>query len=333
MRRWTLTVVGALALAAAAGITLRADVRTEQKTHVAFAGALGRMVNMFGGKAAKEGVVQTVALKGDRKMTTTDQHAQLIDLAEEKVYDINLGDKSYTVLTFAQMRQKMQEAQDKMKEQSEKMQEHSDKPAEPQKKMAIDVSTKETGQKKTIAGFDCHETITTVTMHEDGQTLEAGGGMVLTTDAWLTATIPAMKEIAAFDRRYFEKISGMDPAQMAQQMGQAMAMYPMLKEAMGRVRTEGAKANGTPISTVMTIETVKSPEQQKAEADQQQSSGGGGLGGMLAKKMMKKKQADSAEGGDQSRAQVMTSTLDVLSVATDVAADAVSVPAGFKEKK
>ena len=335
MRRVTLTAVGIVAIAASAGVVLRADVRTEQKTHVTFAGALGRMVNMFGGKAAKEGLVQTVAVKGDRKLTTTDKAAQLIDLAEEKVYDINLSDKSYTIVTFAQMRQKMQEAQAKMKENSEKMKEHSDKPAEPQKKMAVDVSTKDTGQKKTIAGFDCHESITTVTIREDGKTLEESGGMVITSDSWLTTAIPAMKEIAAFDRRYFEKISGMDPAQMAQQMGQAMAMYPMLREAMGRVRSEGTKVNGTPISTVMTVESVASPEEkQQADQQQQDTSNAGGIGGFLAKKMMKKKQAEGAEpAGAPGHSPVMTSTLDVLSVATDVSADAVSIPAGFKEKK
>ena len=105
-----------LAAAAALGVSVRADVRTEEKTHVTFAGALGRMVNMFGGKAAREGLVQTVAIKGDRKMTRTDETAQLIDLNEEKVYDLDLKHKTYTVTTFAEMRQKMEEAQAKAKE-------------------------------------------------------------------------------------------------------------------------------------------------------------------------------------------------------------------------
>jgi hypothetical protein len=126
----------------------RADVRTDEKSKVEFAGMLGRMVNMFGGKAAKEGIVETVAVKGDRKMTTSEKTARLIDLAEEKVYDIDLDGKSYKVTTFAEIRKKMQEDQEKAKEQMAKMQEKKDeKPSEPQKKMAIDVSTKETGQK------------------------------------------------------------------------------------------------------------------------------------------------------------------------------------------
>ncbi len=47
-------------------IAARADVRADEKSHVEFAGALGRMVNIFGGKAAREGVTSTVAVKGDR---------------------------------------------------------------------------------------------------------------------------------------------------------------------------------------------------------------------------------------------------------------------------
>jgi hypothetical protein len=55
---------------------------------------------------------------------------------------------------------------------------------------------------------------------------------------------------------------------------------------------------------------------------------------MLARKMMKKKQAEGGDtaSADKSRSTFMTTTIDVLSVATTVGADAVSVPAGFKEK-
>jgi len=336
MRRiHTLAVLATVALAS--GTPVRADVQTQEKTHVQFAGALGRMVNMFGGKAAKEGIVQTIAVKGDRMMTTNDKTAELIDLAEEKVYNIDLDSKSYKVVTFAELRQKMQEAQAKAKEHmdaAKEKQEKQEKPAEPQKKMAVDVSTKETGQKKTLNGFDCKQVITTVTMHEDGKTLQESGGMVMTTDSWMTAPIPAMKEVAAFRKRYFEKLAGMDMQAMAQQMAQAYAMYPQMKDLIGRSRVEGTKVDGTPIATTSTIDTVQSPEQKQQQADQEkQQDTGGGIGGMLARKMMKKKSDDSAaSGGDSSRSSLMTSTVEVLSVSTSVSADAVSIPAGFKQK-
>jgi len=324
------------AVAVASGVSLNADVQTQEKTNVHFAGALGRMVNMFGGKAAREGLVQTIAVKGDRMMTTNDKTAELIDLAEEKVYNIDLDSKSYKVVTFAEMRQKIQEMQAKAKQNAaaaKEKQEKQDKPAEPQTKMAVDVSTHESGQRKTINGFDCKQVITTVTMHEEDKTLEQGGGMVMTNDSWMTAPIPAMKEVAAFRKRYYEKLAGMDMQAAAEQMAQALAMYPQLKDVMGRARVEGAKVDGTPISTTANIETVASPEQKQQQAQQEKSQEtSGGLGGMLARKMMKKKSDDNTAGGDPSRSPLMTSTIEVLSVATSVAPDAVSIPAGFKQK-
>ena len=48
--------------------------------------------------------------------------------------------------------------------------------------------------------------------------------------------------------------------------------------------------------------------------------------------MMKKKEQPENGGGAANRANVMTANHEVLSVATDVAPDAVALPAGFKEK-
>jgi hypothetical protein len=330
MRTTLRTGIAVMALAAIAGASLTADVRSQEKSRVQLGGALGRMASMFGGKAAKEGITSEVAVKGDRKLTRTDDRGQIIDLAQEKVYEIDYADKSYKVATFAEIRKRIEEAQQKAKDQMARAQ--GKQGSEPQKKMAIDVVSKETGEKKAINGFDCRQVITTVTMHEEGQTVEAAGGMILTTDSWLTPTIPAMKDAREFDRRYFEKISGMDAAAAAQQMAAAMAMFPGLGEAMARARVEGTKIDGTAVMTTMSVEAVKNPEQMTKESEQQQDSGGGGLGGMLARKMMKKKQPENGEAGPANRANVMTSTHEVLSVSTDVPADAVAIPAGFKDK-
>jgi hypothetical protein len=50
-------------LACLAVISLGADVKTEERTKFQLGGMLGKMVNVFGGKDAREGVVTTVALK------------------------------------------------------------------------------------------------------------------------------------------------------------------------------------------------------------------------------------------------------------------------------
>src|SRR5688572_21628306 len=93
---------------------VHADVRADEKSVVKFEGMLGRMVGLFGGRAARDGVTTTVIVKGDRKRTISDNNSQIVDLAEEKIYDIDMRDKSYRVMTLAQLRQQMGEARKKM---------------------------------------------------------------------------------------------------------------------------------------------------------------------------------------------------------------------------
>jgi hypothetical protein len=327
--------------------SLRADVRSDQKAHVEFAGMLGRMFNMFGGKSAREGVTTSIAVKGDRKATTTDTTEQIIDLAEEKIYDLDLKKKSYKVTTFAELRRRMEEAKKKAQEDAQKeAAREKDKPAPPPpdpnaKQVEIDFDIKNTGVKKTINGFETHEAVMTVTVREKGKTLEQGGGMVTTSDMWLAPKIAAMKEIADFDMRYAQKLYGtMIAGVSAEQMAAAMAMYPMMKESLGKMSAEGGKIEGTPIQTTTTMDAVKSADQiaqeQKAgNSDSSPSStptSAGGLLGGLAKKLAVKKVA----GGDDAskpRATFMTATTEVLKVATDVSPADVAVPAGFKENK
>ncbi len=101
---------------------LGADVKADEKGLVRFEGTLGRVVNLFGGKAAREGIKSTVAVKGDRKATMNDAGGQIIDLNEEKIYDLDIRRKTYKVTTFAELRRRMEEAQRKAEEDARKEQ-------------------------------------------------------------------------------------------------------------------------------------------------------------------------------------------------------------------
>jgi hypothetical protein len=320
--------------------SIRADVRADEKTRVELAGMLGRMMNLFGGKAAREGVTSSVAVKGDRKATLNDTTGQIIDLSEEKIYDLDLKKKTYKVTTFAELRRRMEEAKKKAEEDARKEgARDKEKAAEPdpnQKQVEVDFDVKNTGQKKAINGFDTREAVMTITVREKGKTLEQGGGLVVTSDMWLAPKIAAMKEIAEFDARYAQKLYGtMLAGVSAEQMAAAMAMYPMMKQALGRMSTEGAKLEGTAIQTTTTMDAVPSAEQmaqesKAAESDSRPTGGGisGRLGGMLAKKIGPKK-----DDAGKARSNFMTSNHEVLKVVTDVTTADVAVPAGFKENK
>ena len=329
-----LTLAG-LVLSASA---LHADVRSDEKSRVEFAGMLGRMVNLFGGKAAREGVTSTVAVKGDRKAVLGDANGQIIDLNEEKIYSLDLKKKTYTVVTFAELRRQMEEARKKAEEEAKKAPE-AEKPAERdpnQKEVEVDFDVKDTGEKKAINGFDTHQVIMTITVREKGKTLDQSGGLVLTSDMWLAPKIAAMQEVAAFDLKYAQKLYGpMVSGVSASQMAAALATYPMLKDAMEKMRTEGAKLEGTAIQTTVTTEAVKSAEQLAQEsktAAESKPSGGGGLSGRLGG-MIAKKIGPKTDDAAKPRATFMTMNTEVLKIATTVAAEDVAVPAGFKETK
>jgi hypothetical protein len=99
----------AVALAVAPAPAVDAGVKTEERTLVKFGGPLGGLLNKFGGKAAKEGVVQTVAVVGDRKLTVAGDHGEIVDLAEEKIYELDLKKKTYAVTTFAELKARIEE--------------------------------------------------------------------------------------------------------------------------------------------------------------------------------------------------------------------------------
>jgi hypothetical protein len=343
MTRRPIVTALVLSLVAVSSRAIRADVRADEKTHVEFAGMLGKMVNLFGGKAAREGTTSTIAVKGNRKATISESTGQIIDLSEEKIYDLDLKKKSYKVTTFAEIRRQMEEAQNKTEEadrESSSSKPQSSATSEKQKELEVDFTVKNTGEKKTINGFDTHQAIATVTVREKGKTLDQGGGLVMTSDMWLGPKVAAMKEITDFDVKYAQKLygpafTGISP----QQMATAMAMYPGMKPAMAKMATEGNKLEGTPILTTFTMESVKSEEQMAEDARQQASEDSsskptsvGGLLGGLAKKAAARKMS-GGDAANKQRATVFTGTNEVLKIVTDVSDADVAVPMGFKESK
>lgn len=342
MFRSRTAIVLAATLALVSTQALKADVRSDEKTRVQLGGALGKMMNFFGGRSAREGVTQTVALKGNRLMTTNENTGEIVDLSEEKVYTLDIKKKQYTVVTFAEMRRRMEEARKKAEEDAKKAPAESDEAARQDpnaKQMEVDFEVKNTGEKKDINGFSTTQSLMIITVREKGKTLQQSGGMVMTADMWMTPSIPAMKEVADFHVKYAQQLYGpMVAGASPQDMATAMAMYPMMKPALEKMAAEGKKLQGTPILTTTTFEAVMSPEQMqqqnssKASENTTPTSVGGVLGG-LGRRMARKKDDEAAPAGPKDRATIFTATNEVLKVATTVSAEEVAIPAGFKERK
>lgn len=312
-----------ITLAASATVALSAEVKTRDRTQIKLEGVVGRVAGMFGGKAAKEGTESTNAVKGQRKIEMGESTGRIIDLSEEKVYDLDLKKKTYEVTTFDELRRRLREAQERARRDAAKEEGRGEpQPQEkPGKEYEMDFDVKETGQKRPIAGHDARQVISVVTVREKGRTLDDGGGAVLTVDAWLGPELPALKELAAFDLKFAKAINPEAAGMSAEQLSTLVALYPMLRSASERFQKEGAKLRGTPLATTTTFEAVKSKEQLE---QQKQTGSGGGLGGMLARRMMKKE--------EKPRATVFTLDHETLEVSTSVPAGDLTIPAGFKQK-
>ncbi|MEO8256460.1 MAG: hypothetical protein ABI868_03860 [Acidobacteriota bacterium] len=338
-------LVLALALVGVCTLSIHADVRSDEKSRVEFAGMIGRVVNIFGGKAAREGVASSTALKGDRLATVHGNTGQIIDLAEEKIYELDMKDKTYKVATFAEMRRALEEARRKAQEESARA-EKSTKPAEPvkrdpnQKEVEVDFQLKETGQKKTINGFDTREIVMTITLREKGKTLEQAGGLVLTSDMWMAPKVAGMNEVAEFYQRYARQFAGpMIAGASPQDMAAAVALYPMMTEAIARMNTEKVKMDGTTISSIVTLDAVRSADDAAQDSTRKEdkpspAAGLGGLIGGLTKKAMQKKSDTNANANeDKQRSTFLTMTNEVLKVTSAVSAADVAIPAGFRQAK
>ena len=316
---------------------LGAAVKTESRTKVDFSGFLGGVARLFGGKAAKEGLVSSTAVKGNRLMTVTDKAGQLIDLDEEKVYEIEIDKKRYRVKTFAEIREEMQKAAEQMAKSQPGKEPQSSGQGEKGKEVEVSLDVRETGERKNINGFDCREVVVEVKAFEKGKTLESAGGMVISSNMWLGPELPGTQEVADFYRRYAEKLDlfsavGAPNAQMAMLSN----MYPMMKEAAQKMQEVDMK--GSPILTVMTFETVAGEEQrrqaqQQQQAEKEQNIGSlGGLLGGLGKKMARKKQTEE-EQTQPGRAKLMTTTSELLSATENVSDGDVTISPEFKERK
>jgi hypothetical protein len=327
MPKWTKLSI-ALACVTLSAAPVLADVKTREKAQVKFEGGLGLMMRMFGGKAASEGILSTNAVKGNRKAIINDTTGRIVDLSEEKVYELDIKDKSYRVTTFAELRKKLQEAQERAAKQAKDTPKEQREPAGQQpsgKEVEVDFDMKDTGQTKSIAGYDARQVIMTVTVREKGKTLDESGGLVLTADTWMGPEIPAMRELAEFEMKYWKAIAPETAAISAEQMAAVAAMYPMIKQAMDKMNQEKVSMKGTPLAMTMTFDGVKSKAQIE-EQSKNSGGGGGGLGGMLARRMIKKPDETKP------RTTIFTINNETLEIATSLAPADVEIPAGFKLK-
>ena len=233
---------------------------TYQETTQITGGSMVRMMKMagaFSSQARKAGqpVVSTVYLKGNRLARVAQDSVEIIDLDKEAITQIDTLKHTYTVVTFAQMREQIAKASEEAKKRG---------PAEPAAapaknaddvKLSFDVKVRNTGTEKQVSGLSSHEAIMTMTMKATDQKSQQSGNIAITNDMWLVAEIPGYDQVRDFYKRMAGKMGSMT-AGVGMDMSALLAQNPGATQAMGDMAKEMEKIKGVPVMQVMRMGTT-----------------------------------------------------------------------------
>src|SRR6185369_15640176 len=111
-------IIKVAAITVAVAIPLFADFSYQETTKIT-GGALMSAMKVAGvfskqARQANEPIQSTVAIKGDRMVHRSSLHTTIIDLAGQTITTIDPQKKTYSVMTFAEMKQMMQQMSEKM---------------------------------------------------------------------------------------------------------------------------------------------------------------------------------------------------------------------------
>jgi hypothetical protein len=325
--------------------TLRADFSYQETTQMT-GGSLVSALRLLGplARQAREPIVSTHLIKGNRMATVTKDRTSIVDLDKESITTIDLAKKTYSVMTFAEMKQAMEEAQKKMQERK------SQSPGDGNIDASFKVSANATGQTKMVQGLNAKEMIVTMTAEGTDQKSGKSGSMDIVSDAWL-APVPGYEEVKAFHQKL--------AAKMGYVFGSGMGQMPLMRADVGKgfeeVAKEMGKLDGVPVETTVKMGATGDGSQDTAQTQQQANSqqqpsapnspaaalgrlaGIGGLGGFGRNK--KKSDDPQQPPPDQPRQQGGTNSTSLIETTSQMSgfssgpvdASKFEVPAGFKQ--
>ncbi len=362
----SIRLVSIIGFAALCGSTpLLADFSYVQTTKLT--GGMAASMARFAGKRATEPAPQTVLLKGNRLAHVSPENAEIIDLDKETFTHIDFNKKTYSVATFQEMKQRMEEAMRNM-EKNRGSADDKDRP-----EMSFKASVKETGQTRDLSGLTTKEFILVLAMTGTDKKSGQGGTINVTNDMWMAPDIPGYDQVREFYKHMAVKMGSMlgatNPMSMMRpEMGKAFAeMAAEMSKMKGipvlQVTRMGSTANGEPLPAASEAPELSAQGQIQmpnagevagnaagsaaagAAANKMGRLGGiaGGLGGFggfgRKKKKDEQKEPEAAQQQQQQGAQGQPAAFLMLESTTEysdfssapVDGSKLEIPAGFKQ--
>lgn len=228
--------------------SLFADFQYTETTRIT-GGAIVGMMKVAGAfskqaRQVNEPFKTTVLLKGNRMARISPNETEIIDLDSETFTRIDPVKKQYSVMTFAQMKQQIEDAaKDARKKQGTE-------DGAPQ--MSFKVKVRNTNATKQVGAFSTKEAILTMMMEAKDQKSGEKGGLAITSDMWLAPDIPGYSEVRDFERRLALKMGLMTKNAFGPMLA---AMQPGSSQGLAELTKEMSKLNGVPVLQIMRMGT------------------------------------------------------------------------------
>lgn len=280
VRDSTILVAG-LVLASMLGTTARADIRIDERYTVDALGGMsvaaveGRNSTMIAGQKARTNSTLKFKSKMMRMLARGDnESAEVIRLDEEKIYNIDVGEKKYTEMTFAEMRAQMQA----VAEQVESAMTEVEKSGAPGTGAALPVDdescewdeprveSRRTGERSTIAGLDSEQAV--ISVKSTCRDRKTGNACEMTwyMEQWLANDQVGGDELTEFWKAYAGKL-GLTEVFGPAVRGQATHMADRFGSGWGEITKHSAEFKGLPTRTIMQLD-IGGPDCKTADGTQ-----------------------------------------------------------------
>ena len=255
---------------------------TYQQTTQLTGGSLLHMmktVGVFSSQArhANDPVVSTIYLKGNRLAKVSPDNIEIIDLDKETITQIDVQKKTYTVMTFDQMKQAIRNARQQMQQKAAQQPGPSADPDAQNVKMSFDVKVRKTGAQKEVSGLESNESILTMVMTATNQQTQQSGNLAITNDMWMVPEIPGYGQVREFYKRFAAKMGDAFTG-FGADFGKMLAQNPGSGQALGDMAKEVQKLDGVPIMQVMRMGTTANGQPLPAASEAPAAASGPSTG-------------------------------------------------------
>ncbi len=324
----------------------RADFKYTRSSQIT-GGAMAGMVHAMGmfSKRMREPSVSTTYVKGDFLRTDeADGSYQIIDVDGKRIIQVNPKKHTYSVMTFAEMREAMQKMQERMNEEMRKQSKENGTKVTFTPKFEVTPTDKT----QTLLGQTTHEVKMKIDMVYQSQSAQQGtqsGSYATAVDSWVAPSVSGYEEVTAL---YKKMAVAMDWSPTT-----TFGMGPRVSRSMVELYKSGKIPQGLPMLQVISLEAAGQPGAQGSAGNQQSQAsssseetatpgeaaakaiGGmfGGFGGFGHKNHKpKQEQTSQTQSGQSAQAP---SLMEITSRVTSYSADPVdsslfAMPTGYK---